>query len=51
MYFLYLEMEEGAKKAAAAAPPSPPPPDYAKGLSNLTGPKPDENTNGMYIDY
>ncbi|XP_050553925.1 negative elongation factor A isoform X2 [Spodoptera frugiperda] len=40
-----LEMEEGAKKAAAAAPPSPPPPDYAKGLSNLTGPKPDENTN------
>lgn len=40
-----LEMEEGAKKAAAAAPPSPPPPDYAKGLSNLNGPKPDENTN------
>lgn len=38
-------MEEGAKKAAAAAPPSPPPPDYAKGLSNLNGPKPDENTN------
>ncbi|XP_022827600.1 negative elongation factor A isoform X2 [Spodoptera litura] len=40
-----LEMEEGAKKAAAAAPPSPPPPDYAKGLNNFTGPKPDENTN------